>query len=329
MNALIVEILERDFPENLRLRRAWQLSGGATRQTWAFEADGIAGAVNELRAVVQVADSEDPLFGVSRRAELSVLREAAKAGVPTVPILSGGELADGSHYLVTAFVDGESRGSRIVRSADLAEARALLPGQVAAALSRIHRIDEGGDWLELPRPGDWPALTELDRYEEQFRSSAANPHPVLELALRWLRRDPPAPAPARLVHGDFRVGNFLVGNGGLLAVLDWELCHWGDPLEDLGWLMVRAWRFGSKQPVGGLCTVDEFLSLYSEAGGADVDRKALHWWEVFGNFRWAVLTIKQASLHLSGHERSVELASLGRLTAETEWELLELIASEG
>jgi aminoglycoside phosphotransferase (APT) family kinase protein len=240
-------------------------------------------------------------------------------------MLAGGELSGGRHYLLTAFVEGESRGSRIVRSPEFQSARAALVGHVATALARIHRIQNPGDWFGLERPTESPALAELERYDHQFRASNANPHPVLELALRWLRRNPPKTSRWTLVHGDFRVGNFLVGPEGLRAVLDWELCHWGDPLEDLGWLMVRAWRFGSTQSVGGFSEKEEFLDRYSEVARVSVDPEAVRWWEVFGNFRWAVLTIKQSYLHLSGVERSVELASLGRLTAETEWELLQLI----
>jgi len=143
-------------------------------------------------------------------------------------------------------------------------------------------------------------------------------------ARRRHRRLPPPRTPV-LVHGDFRIGNVMVGEEGLRAVLDWELAHVGDPREDLGWLCVRSWRFGAAPPVGGLCEREPFLAAYAAAGGAHVDPAAVRWWEVLGNLKWAVVCIMQAKTFLDGHVRSVELASLGRRVAEMEMELLDLM----
>ncbi len=127
------------------------------------------------------------------------------------------------------------------------------------------------------------------------------------------------------MHGDFRVGNFIAGGDGLRAVLDWEFTHVGDPLEDLGWMCVRAWRFGADRlRAGGLGGLAPFLAAYERASGSAVDPRAVFYWEVLGNVRWAVGAIGQARRHLEGTERSIELASLGRITAEMEYELLHL-----
>jgi aminoglycoside phosphotransferase (APT) family kinase protein len=128
------------------------------------------------------------------------------------------------------------------------------------------------------------------------------------------------------VHGDFRIGNVIFGPEGVRAVLDWELAHVGDPMEDLGWICVRSWRFGNDHlPVGGIGTRDELFRAYEAAGGGPVDPQHVHFWEVLGNLKWGIMTIMQAKTHLDGLVRSVELASLGRRTAEMELELLELI----
>jgi hypothetical protein len=151
------------------------------------------------------------------------------------------------------------------------------------------------------------------------------PHPAFELAFRWLGDNrPPRSAPV-VVHGDFRHGNLIVGPDGIRAVLDWELSHLGDPLEDLGWLCVKAWRFGSPLPVGGFGPVDQLVDAYEGATGAPIDRAALHWWEVLGTLRWGVICIVQTFTHLSGTVRSVELAAIGRRVCEVEWDLLELL----
>jgi aminoglycoside phosphotransferase (APT) family kinase protein len=129
-----------------------------------------------------------------------------------------------------------------------------------------------------------------------------------------------------LVHGDFRVGNLVVGHEGLVGVFDWEFCHVGDPAEDLAWPCVRSWRFGQDGlRLGGVGEPEEFFAAYERAGGRAVDREAVRYWEVLGNLRWAVGCIAQANRHLSGQALSVEFASLGRRTAEVELELLDLI----
>ena len=108
-------------------------------------------------------------------------------------------------------------------------------------------------------------------------------------------------------------------------MLDWELAHVGDPMEDLAWICVRSWRFGGPKPVGGIGEREEFFSAYEAAGGRHVDPEWVRWWEVFGNLRWGIICLTQARAYIDGHSKSVELASIGRRTAETEWELLELV----
>jgi hypothetical protein len=127
------------------------------------------------------------------------------------------------------------------------------------------------------------------------------------------------------VHGDFRLGNLLVGPGGLRGVLDWELAHAGDPAEDVGWLCAPPWRFGGPGEVGGFGTLDQLLGAYEEAGGTGIDRATVNWWEVYATVKWATICALQASAHLSGTTRSVELAAIGRRVCESEWDLFVLL----
>ena len=120
----------------------------------------------------------------------------------------------------------------------------------------------------------------------------------------------------------------IVDDHGLAAAIDWELVHVGDPLEDLGWLCVKAWRFGAPLEVGGLGTIDELVAAYEAAGGRTVDRDALHWWLVAKTLQWGVGCMGQAAAHLSGAVRSHELAAIGRRVAEQEWDLIELLAPD-
>jgi aminoglycoside phosphotransferase (APT) family kinase protein len=200
---------------------------------------------------------------------------------------------------------------------------------MAAVLATIHALDPaalGLTWLRAPAPGKAAAAAMLDRLTEDLRA-IDEPHPALELALRWLRTHVPAPTPATVVHGDFRVGNLLIGPEGLRSVLDWENVHLGDPHADLAWLCVRAWRFGQDHlPVGGIGEREPFLRAYEARSGRTVDRAAHFYWEVLGNVQWALGALGQARRHLSGVAPSIELAALGRVCAEMEMEALDLLA---
>jgi aminoglycoside phosphotransferase (APT) family kinase protein len=262
----------------------------------------------------------------SRRLEFDLLRVAESAGVPVPRVRWCGEDDPvlGSSFFVMDFVEGETIGRKILRDDAFATARDVLPEELAAAAARIHTIDAGAFGLRAPA-GESPGAAEIARYAEILHGIAPDPHPALELAIRWLGVRLPAPRAATLVHGDYRMGNVIVGPEGLRAVLDWELAHAGDPMEDLGWLCVRSWRFGADdKPVAGLCARERLFAAYERASGAPVDPAAVRWWEVFGNFKWGVICIMQAQTFLNG-VKNVELAALGRRIVEMELELLDLM----
>jgi hypothetical protein len=212
-------------------------------------------------------------------------------------------------------VHGETIGHRIVKNPP-----AALGAQMAEELAKIHSIP-----LErlpfLPRADLWKRLyAELDSIDE--------PHPAIELGIAWCRERIPLERPPVVGHGDFRVGNLMVDPHGLVAVLDWEFTHVADPAEDLAWPLVRAWRFGADtRRLGGVGDVEPYLERYAELTGIEIPQDELLAWEVLGNCKWAIGALTQARRHLRGEERSVELAILGRLAVEMEYELLDLIAS--
>jgi aminoglycoside phosphotransferase (APT) family kinase protein len=271
---------------------------------------------------------------LQRDQEFKILRAVYEAGVPAprpfyfFPV---GELEGGRAAFLMKRLDGETIGRRIVQDPALGEARKRLPEQIAQALAAIHSVnidDASLAFLHRPVPGQTAAQAVLDELEVDLRA-IDEPHPALELALRWLRAHDPGPGDLVLVHGDFRVGNFMIGPDGLHGVLDWELVHVGDPHEDLGWMSVRAWRFGKNTlPAGGLSSRQAFYTAYSHASGRQVDPQRVFYWEVVGNLRWALIALGQAGRHLSGQESSVELASLGRVACEMELELLHLIGED-
>jgi aminoglycoside phosphotransferase (APT) family kinase protein len=304
-----------------------KLPGGASREIWSF--DALLGG--ERLGLILRRDPGNSTMQTQRREEYRVQQAAYAAGVP-VPrpywlADDDGEL--GAPSYVMARVEGETLARRLLRDDAYAPARAAMTGQLGEILAGIHAIDLAAHdlgFLAAPQPGESPALAEIDRYEQIYRGIAPEPHPVFELAFRWLRQRLPDAGHRALVHGDYRIGNVMFGPEGLRAILDWELSHIGDPAEDLGWLCVRAWRFGSDHlPVGGIGRREELLDAYQRAGGESVSAERVRFWEMFGNLRWAIICIAQAKTHLDGLVRSVELASLGRRTAETELELIALL----
>jgi aminoglycoside phosphotransferase (APT) family kinase protein len=321
LEARLAAYLADQLAAPVRIGPLTRLPGGASRETWAFDASPDGGAALPL-----VLRRDPPGRPTVRDCahELRLLRAAAAAGVPVPEARWGDSSPDplGAPFVVMDRVEGETIPRRILREPALADARERLVGQCATALARVHAVPlDGLGFLGEPRaPG------QLVDEQRAALDGLGEPHPVFELALRWLGERAPAGRAPALVHGDFRVGNVIVGPEGLRAVLDWELAHTGDPAEDLGWFCVRAWRFGAdRRPAGGLGSREELLDAYARAGGAPVDAGDLRFWEVYGTLRWGIMCGIQASVHLSGAVRSVELATIGRRACEMEWALLELI----
>lgn len=288
--------------------RLRQLAGGASKDAWAVEtADGREVIVRRAGGGVIHLDT------LSLREEFEVLVAARAAGVHVPEPIAYIEDLEGREAFVMELVHGETIGRRIVKSPP--------PGlavQMAEQIARIHSIP--ADALPfLPRPDPWQRLhAELDSVDE--------PHPAIELGIAWCRERLALERPRVVNHGDFRIGNLMIDDAGIVAVLDWEFAHLGDPAEDLGWPLIRAWRFGNDTlRLGGVGEVAPFLDRYAALTGISVDPEELLVWEVFSNCKWAIGALTQARRHLRGEERSVELAILGRLAAEMEYELLDLI----
>ncbi len=291
------------------------LAGGASKEAWAVDADGEPLLVRRAAATVMHHHT------LSLAQEFAVLEAAYEAGVK-VP-RPYGYVADlaGREAFVMERLEGETIGRRIVQRDELAAARRLLPVQLAEELAKIHAIP--AERLPfLPEARLERMVEELDEVDE--------PHPAIELGLWWLRENPPPPRPVVVNHGDFRIGNVVVGPHGLVGVLDWEFVHLDDPVRDLAFSMVRAWRFGvPEKRLGGIGDVEPFVERYNELTGFDVRPEELDYWEVAGNVAWAIGTLTQAQRHLSGRDRSIELATLGRLSAEVEYEICRLLEKVG
>jgi aminoglycoside phosphotransferase (APT) family kinase protein len=289
------------------VERAVLLAGGASKEAWAVDSAG-----REL-LVRRAAGGVIHQATLTLEHEFEVLRAAHEAGVRVPePIAYLGEV-EGREAFVMERIRGETIGRRIVKQPP--------PGldlQLAEELAKIHAIPaERLPFLEVGDP--------ITRFYEEL-DSVGEPHPAIELGLHWVKERLPTHRPPVVVHGDWRIGNIAVDEQGIVAVLDWEFAHLADPVEDLAWPLVRAWRFGAgDRHLGGIGEVEPYVARYAELTGVEVSAEELLVWEVFGNVKWATGCLTQSRRHLNGQERSVELAVLGRLAAEMEYELLDLI----
>ena len=306
MNEAAIEALAVEL--GTPVLRTTQLAGGASKEAWAAEtADGRRLLVRRAGGGVIHLDT------LSLRQEYDVLVAARAAGVRVPePIAYLGEL-EGREAFVMEFVHGEAIGRRVVKAPP--------PGldlQMAEELAKAHSIPSA-TLPFLPDPDLWQRIyAELDSVDE--------PHPAIELGIAWCRDRLPLERPRVVTHGDFRIGNLMIDEDGIVAVLDWEFAHVSDPAEDLAWPLVRAWRFGQdERRLGGIGDAERYLERYAELTGVAIPLDELLAWEVFGNCKWAIGALTQARRHLRGEERNVELAILGRLAAEMEYELLDLI----
>jgi aminoglycoside phosphotransferase (APT) family kinase protein len=300
-HALAVRFGDADISELTRL------TGGASRETWRCRIGAEAVVVQRQRT------------GAERdmAIEAAVLVAAAHVGVRVPRLMAYEPDLAGASTLITVAVAGETIARRILRDEQFAAARDVLPADLGRALARIHAID----------PVDVPGLEFRDPVAvcRETLDRHGQPHPAFELALRWLEEHRPATTRTTVVHGDFRLGNVIVDERGLGAVIDWELVHLGDPVEDLGWLCVPAWRFGSPWPAAGVGTRTAVLDAYEEESGVRIDLDVLRWWEVVGILMWGTICITQSETHRSGTFRSHELAAIGRRVCENELDLFRAL----
>ena len=329
--AVLARACSRHFGGPATIENLGRESGGASRQTWSFDAtvngehQGLILRRDPPTAGKAAADRS--ATSLDRATEFRVLAAAYKAGVRAPEVLFELTPQDGlGEAYVMRRIGGTAIARKLLRDPPFATARGLIAGQLGEILARIHAVD----LKSLPPLARREAADHIAGMRRAL-DTLGTAQPVFELALSWLDRRKPAPIDRPLlVHGDYRTGNYLADETGVTAILDWEGAHLGDPIEDLGWLCVKSWRFGSiDKPAGGFGSREELWSAYQRAGGAKVDPARAHWWEVFGTARWGIICHQQAWRHLSGAVKSMELASIGRRAVETEVDLLQLLKSGG
>jgi len=312
------------------------LRGGAIQENWSLDIELEGGTLAGRHALVLRTDAPSRVAASHGRAqEFALLKLARSTGV-TVPEplwLCDDPAVIGRAFYLMRRASGIAAGHRIVKDSTLGGQREALAERLGQELARIHAVTPQAvagltpnQSIEFLIPSsDNPGLDRVRLYR-RYLDELGDPRPVLEWGLRWLELYSRPAAEITLVHQDFRTGNYLVDERGLTAILDWEFCAWGDPMSDIGWFCAKCWRFGATdREAGGIASRAPFYRGYEVASGRRIDPAAVRYWEIAAHVRWAAIALQQAARHLSGSQRSLELALTGRIVPELELEILNLV----
>lgn len=310
------------------IERSERLSGGAIQENWLLQARVHDGQqASRQRWVLRTDAASAVAASMSREQEFAVLRRVHQAGVKVpAPLWLCQDLqVIGRVFFVMQALEGSASGFALSTAAFTDEQRRGLCHTLGANLARLHQITPPQAGLEfLPAPVADPVQSSIEHYRG-FLDTLPERHPVLEWGLRWCELNKPDALAPCLIHRDYRTGNYLVDDGALTGVLDWEFAGWGDPREDLGWFSARCWRFARADlAAGGIGALDDFLAGYRSVSALELSAAALRFWQVLAHLRWAVIALQQHQRHRSGQQRSLELVLTGRLVPTLEHEILAL-----
>ena len=323
---ILGDLLPRVIEDCDSLLKLERLSGGASQETYRITIASPEG--DRLLAMRRAAGGEEGEITAQHpglAVEALLMQVARAQGVPEPKVHYVQQPQDGiGAGFIMQWLEGEALGARIVKAPELVVVRPQLAHMFGVTLARIHSIDLQATGLDQHlqhlTPEDYVRQT-WERYQ-----AFETPQPMIDFTARWLLDNLPSNYTPSLVHNDYRNGNVMVDTSGIVAVLDWEVAHIGDPMRDLGWMLTHSWRFGRAHlPVGGFGTADDFYAGYESVTGVAVDPQAVKFWQVFGSFWWAVGCLGMAEHYRNGPDQSVERPGIGRRSSECQVDCVNLL----
>lgn len=317
--------LARQSGGHAQVRDLHQLSGGAIQENWRLTVDLEGGTWPGAHDLVLRKDAPSHVAVSHGRAqEFAILKVAHHAGVrvPTPCLLCEDTDVLGTPFFLMHRAAGTAAGHRLVKAGN----NDLLAAKLGRNLARIHSIPDSPELAFMAKPDGPPALATINDYRRHL-DELPDSYPAVEWGLAWLEANAPEPVEPVFCHRDYRTGNYMVADGKLTAILDWEFAGWNDPMEDIGWLTAKCWRFGANErEVGGIGDLEIFLEAYEAESGRAVPRAEIPYWQVMAHVRWAVIALQQADRFVSGGERNLELALTAHIVPELELEILRQTA---
>ncbi|HVK42378.1 MAG TPA: phosphotransferase family protein [Phenylobacterium sp.] len=294
---------------NVAVENLSRISGGASRETYRFRLSWTEDGQTRERKLILRRDPPASLIDTERRIEFEAYRAFRGSAVP-VPEMLWLEEQDAAldhPFFIAEEIAGFEASPQLLRAPPYLETLAKLGERKWSILAEIAKADPAAVGLAQVMPAvaaDACWDRELSYWEGVLNEDESEPLPIIRAAIRWLRANPPPPAQkVGVVHGDYRTGNFLYDQaGGIHGILDWEMAHLGDPLEDLGWSLNPVWSFGTGL-AGGLLSRGEAIAIWERASGLRADPAALHWWELFNCVKGQAIWVSSARAWLDGGNR--------------------------
>jgi len=316
--SIFQEFLENSL--NKKIKNLVPLTGGASA-----DINRIIFEDNKEFIVRRSVDKDKAVMAIPKNMEAKIQKIVKEYGAPVPEIImefsEGAEIGEG--YVMQS-VGGETIPRKILRDDSYKNIRNKLPYEIGKSLAQIHKT-------KLEKLQDLEKITFSESLEKLFiiYESFDQPQPVFDLAFKWLENQKILDYEEVLVHGDYRFGNFIISEKKLESIIDWELAHIGNPMEDLGWLCVRSWRFGNvNKRAAGLGDVDELIAGYEANSKIKIDKSQLDMWQLYGSLKWGIICMVQTFAHLSGAVKSLEKAAIGRRVSETEFDLMNMIKNQ-
>jgi aminoglycoside phosphotransferase (APT) family kinase protein len=328
-SALANWLAERTGADDAKVMDARKLPGGAIQENWLIEVDMREGLMPGRSGLVLRTDSPSSVVqSLGREQEFALLEvaHAADMAVPEPLFLDSTGSLIGKPFYIMRRAAGTANPRTLTRDPAIEPRRPALTAELGQEIAKLHRIEPPHPDLDfLGPPPDNPALMRAESFIEQL-DSLPEALPILEWGSRWLARNAPVSDRITLCHGDYRTGNIMIDQAWITGILDWEFASWSDPMEDIGWLCARCWRFGmDAREAGGLGERADLYRGYEAETGGLIDWSTVAYWEAMATVRWAIIAHYQGLRHVSGAEFSMELALTGRKAAEMEYDVLTQI----